>query len=500
MARLTSLSAPLSLFGWLLVLLSLITTCASHKIPLPTTGDSNSDHARLIQTLGTAPQWPIDIHDLNHAINHGTDYIVRHCNEHGKFTYLADTADPSRYDDSVKYNMLRHSGAIYALGIANARRPNRQIVDAMQRAVDFLKRESMAPVMNTKLGTVKDGDGERLLAVWSSETISGQKGQPPTAKLGGAGLALIALTSLEAVRRRSTPLDDMRSLARFVLFMQNDDGGFVSKYVPRKGGMDHSFVSLYYPGEAALGLLSLYEIDPDPRWLKGAAKAISYLYNLRRDLPLDNIEPDHWALIATSKLLSIMDGRDHDDCSQRAAVDHATKVCQSMVLGPDQLLKNGGCLVGDHRTCPTSTRIEGYAASLTFLPNATVTDQALRKLVEYNMDAGVRYLLRAQRVADDLNEASRGMMVGSFPGVYPPETDRSKECTEVRIDYVQHALSAMIGYERERFHHGKVRVSMLYRVAEAIGWGLRRLVLTILALALAVGVMLFARPKAKKLH
>ena len=487
---LASLLAVLSSF----VFASLVPTCSSAKIPLP---DRNDNHLELINTLNTAIQWPVLINDLKHAIRHSTDYLVRHCDGEGKFTYLADTTDSRRYDDSAKYNMLRHSGAIYALGMAHARRPNKRIVEAMQRGVRFLKEEALGPVTDENDKVVTNADGDNMLAIWSSEEVSGQKGQPPTAKLGGAGLALIALTSLEAVKKGSTPKYDLRSLARFVLFMQNDDGGFVSKYIPSQGGMDDSFVSLYYPGEAALGLLSLYEIDPSPQWLAGAAKAISYLHNLRKDLPLNEIEPDHWALIATSKLLAIMDGRDHPHCTKKQALDHAVKVCQSMALGPDQLLQSGGCLVNDHRTCPTSTRIEGYAASLTFLPNATASDQALLKLVEYNMDAGARYLLRAQRVVGDVDEDSD--MIGSFPEVYPPERGRSKDSAQVRIDYVQHALSALIGYERERFHHGKVRVSMLYRAAEAIGWGLRRLVLTIMAFTLAIGVMLFARPKAKKI-
>jgi len=456
--------------------------------PLPPSADT---HGHIINDLAVSTEWPVSIRDLNHAIRHGTDYLLRHCNDEGKFTYEADTVDADRFADSVKYNMLRHSGAIYALSQAHARRPNKAIPPVMERAVNFLKTEAMGPLKKSDIKSSED-----MWAVWSSEKVSGQKDQPPTAKLGGAGLALVALTAMERVKKHSTSLEMLQALGRFVLFMQDEDGGFTSKFIPSEGGKDTSFVSLYYPGEASLGLLSLYELDPDPKWLAGAAKAIKYLYLLREDSDLDDIEPDHWALIATSKLMVHMGDGDHPKCTRRQALDHAVKVCKSMVLTPDELLETGGCLVDDHRTCPTSTRIEGFSAALAFLPNATLPEQALRRLVEYNMDAGVRYLLRSQRVAGDVLEN----MLGSFPGVYPPEESRRASSTEVRIDYVQHALSGLIGYERERFHHGKVRISMLRRVAEAIGWGLRRLVLTILSFVLVIGVMLWARPKSSKLH
>lgn len=469
----------------------LLVDAAAVRKPPPIPPNLGTDHAHLLNSLTESAEWPVSIRDLNHAIRHGTDYLLRHCNDEGKFTYQADTVDADRFADSVKYNMLRHSGAIFALSQAYARRPNKSIPPAMERAVQFLKSEAMGPLKKSDTKS-----SEQMWAVWSSEKVSGQKNQPPTAKLGGAGLALVALTAMERIKKHSTPLEVLQALGRFVLFMQNDDGGFVSKFIPSEGGKDTSFVSLYYPGEASLGLLSLYELDPDPKWLASAAKAIKYLYTLRKNSDLDDIEPDHWALIATSKLMVHIGDGDHPDCTRKQALDHAVKVCKSMVLTPDELLETGGCLVNDHRTCPTSTRIEGYSAALTFLPNVTMTEKMLVRLVEYNMDAGVRYLLRSQRVAGDVEDN----MLGSFPGIYPPEERRRDGSTEVRIDYVQHALSGLIGYERERFHQGKVRISMLRRVAEAIGWGLRRLILTVLSFVLVIGVMLWARPKSSKMH
>ena len=67
--------------------------------------------------------------------------------------------------------------------------------------------------------------------------------------------------------------------------MQKEDGSFYSKFYPHHGGKNDQWTSLYYPGEAALGLLMLYEKDPDPLWLQTAANAIAYLARLRAGRP-----------------------------------------------------------------------------------------------------------------------------------------------------------------------------------------------------------------------
>ena len=72
-------------------------------------------------------------------------------------------------------------------------------------------------------------------------------------KLGALGLALLALTrKLEA---DSTPEDREHALriGRQIVAMQQPDGAFDS-YLPIRGDEKAGSVSLYYPGEAMLGL------------------------------------------------------------------------------------------------------------------------------------------------------------------------------------------------------------------------------------------------------
>ena len=524
-----------------LVLVLALPSSPSLSVPLPAPAVAVTDAATAASTdagtdaaiddgSGGSDLWTVDAGDLGRAIDLAATYLVRHSDAAtGRFTYQTSLLDPPRPDGhgargGGKYNLLRHAGAIYALGMAHRRlggghmgdagpppslRTTRdEIRGAMVRAADFLWREGVGPVPAEPGGGEPGGTGpgttDELLAVWSTEAVSGRKGQKPTAKLGGAGLALVGLTSLrslgdsdadgddgtdEDANEGAVSLRDLRRLGNFILFLQDGQtGGFTSRYIPSKGGRDGSWTSLYYPGEAALGLMMLYEAEDDDaqriRWYRGASRAIRYLYEVRKDLPLAKVEPDHWALIATERLLAQYD-RIHPVASNSSlrgdreggaslatreqALSHAAKVCRHMVLEPAELGRRRGCQVSNGSTCSTSTRLEGYAAALAYLPSETAEEMKLRDLIGLNMDAGVGYLLAAQVTEPDASEGGgngrtflspysrlslRGCAVcdltGAFPATYPPDPKHPEAAAEVRVDFVQHALSAMVGYERTR--------------------------------------------------
>ena len=102
-----------------------------------------------------------------------------------------------------------------------------------------------------------------------------------------------------------------------------------------------------------------------------ATKALLYLEQLRRDEALDDIEPDHWALLATARLLPILDRQRQalENKSEKKQADleywlvynHGVRVATSIVSDhtTEGLKKHKGCFTYDFRTCATSTRLEG---------------------------------------------------------------------------------------------------------------------------------------------
>lgn len=363
--------------------------------------------------------------ELGETIREATGYLVRSCDENGKFVYLAN---PDR--NAVigpEYNIIRHAGAVYSLGMAYEFDPRDDVLDAMLRSGAFLCREAVAPVQ-------EPGD---MAAVWSDPELEGGK-EPREAKLGGAGLGLVGLMQIERVRPGFTPVEELRRLARFIVWMQKEDGGFYSKYSPEAGGRDDKWVSLYYPGEAALGLVMLYERDPSPEWFESARRAIAYLARIRRDK--HSIEADHWALLATAGLLRLSEERNISLEDKEDVLRHARQVCESILSEAPRYAvnpKTAGCMTDDARTCPTATRLEGTLAALTFLPEE---DADLRTRIEAAAHGGIAFLARAQIRSEPY--------AGGIPKAAEPSRPGDTRATEIRVDYVQHAASAMIQYDR----------------------------------------------------
>ena len=380
------------------------------------------------------------------AIERATEYLVTNVREDGRFIYLRDelSRDPSDASATgqASYNLLRHAGAMYALCQRYQWKADPRIPPVLTNAAKFLTERTVAALE----------DDPDILAIWTTKELTGEQ-VPRLAKLGGTGLGLVGLLSVEAIAPGTTSAEQIAGLGRFLLFMQRSDGGFYSRYVPASGGYDTEWVSLYYPGEAALAFVHLYHWDRDVRWYNAALASLLYLAE-SRDGQL-RVPADHWALLATDQLLRIEHPRPLQ-ADRRKLLRHTRQVCRVMLneqhTNPSS--PHFGCFSPDGRTTPTSTRVEGMTAALAFLP---ADRPAFRMEVESACRSAVRFLAAAQY--------SSGPLAGGMPKaigvVDPPLTKAARELnqtsTEVRVDYVQHALSAWLQWterpERPRQPH-----------------------------------------------
>ena len=199
--------------------------------------------------------------------------------------------------------------------------------------------------------------------------------------------------------------------------------------------------SLFYPGEAALGLLMLFEKDPSDVWIASAANALAYLARSRKDS--SDVPADHWALLATEKILSLENSVELP-VSRDLLINHAIQISEVMlqdqIEGHERPEYNGG-FSKDGRTTPTATRLEGLQAVLNFLPPG----HEARKRIEFAVLRGISFLLRAQ-IGEGKYSGGFPRAIGKIGQDSPDAGTFNVRATEVRIDYVQHALSAMIQY------------------------------------------------------
>lgn len=381
--------------------------------------------------FGASSTSAVDTVVLDSSIQIAADYLIRACDVDGRFVYRVNL-DPS-VEIKPRYNLLRHAGTIYSLA-------NWELETRSGKAKEVLKRAS------TWLGkTIEPLDSDqKIKAIWSSSEISGTK-HAKTAKLGGSGLGLVGLCSADNVVPGLTPLPQLQSLGRFLLFMQKPDGSFHSKYTPSMTDKYSKWVSLYYPGEAALGLVMLFEQDGDTRWLKAAADALGYLASQRKGQK--KVPADHWALLATQRLLPVLE-KSQSLVTREELIEHACQIVRSILADVSRHDVDSvfhGCIGPYGRTTPTATRLEGLIAAMQFLPEE---NKQLRDEIRPIIDAGIVFLIRSQ------------VRMGPYSGGIPRAIIRleenspgyseafNKRAGEIRIDYVQHALSAMLAYRK----------------------------------------------------
>ena len=361
------------------------------------------------------------------AIDRATNYMVKANDRNGKFIYRV--ALSSLNFPQKKYNILRHAGAMYALAQAWKQTPVENVKNALSRSARFLIANCIAPIPGY----------ENILGIWSLPQIT-YNDNPPQVKLGGAGLGLAVLVDTEEILPGTISIDNLRKIGRFLLFMQNSDGSFATRFLPAAGGKNSRHVSQYYPGEAALGLLMLYRMDRSRQWLNAAAKGLAYLIKNRAITTADQ-----WSLIACAKLFSL--GNDYPEkiLPRRDVGAYARQV--GLAILEEQILYNDqrqltGCFNKQGRTAPTATRVEALFAILDIIGQ---NDVMLRNAILSSIHSAVRFLIDAQ--------VSEGKYTGGIPrviGLSAVRRSSSRRADEIRIDYVQHLLSALLYFAKNQ--------------------------------------------------
>lgn len=386
-------------------------------------------------------QSPIE-REWTQFVHYGARYLMRMVRDtegmQGRFIY--NLYESGTFKEK-SYNVLRHAGTVFAMASYIQWAPRHstgmvveldELTEKTAQAVDYLKTAFLKPLIDSNT------TGMKALAIWDEPSLISEKTHARRcAKLGGAGLGLVALTSFEAIRPGTTRKNDFSLLAEFIRFMQRDDGSFESKYCD-KFGIDDSVVSLFYPGEASLGMVQLYELTKRREYLRIALRGMMYLATMRAEST--SVERDHWALLATEKLLKhlhVLRLQDEGEVRQRLLY-HGDQVVQSLIQKTEDMLRKtrmnatGNPPMPSHgRTTPTATHLEGLMAAMSF-------SQKIKELeIRENAYVSARFLVASQiRHVDESN-----MRHGGIPAAVGRQDTKSKA---IRIDYVQHAICGVM--------------------------------------------------------
>jgi len=346
---------------------------------------------------------------LLEAATLGGAYLARSVDGRGRFVYLYDAA---RDHQSEEYNVLRHAGAVYAMLELYKVTHDQPLLDAAERALDYL----VAQIRPCTL------DAASYQCLVEHDEI----------KVGGHGLALLALATYAGLTGSKKHLGMMQGLAGWLATLQGPSGNFRAHKVMFGSGALTSFQSLYYPGEAMYGLTALYEIDQNPRWLDVAERLGRYVADIRdRGVATEQLPNDHWLLYGIARLY-----RQRKDPVLR---DHAMKIASAIggaqnrtPAFPDWL----GSYYVPPRSAPAATRSEGMVAAYHLAKEFGGAPRAAEILA--NILLATRFQLATQiREENMLYLRNPTRALGGFRGAF--------DNYEIRIDYVQHNISALLG-------------------------------------------------------
>lgn len=292
---------------------------------------------------GNVPGPESTVEVVRNSIAIAADYLARETDSTGRFTYRyeahKDTNGPS-------YNMLRHAGTAYSMFQTYRLTGDEEVFAAASRAMTYFRARMM--------------EDKGLPGVWF---ILDPGGKRKRAKLGGAGLGLLAFVEMEKARPGSSDYEAMFGLARHIERSQLPHGEFES-FWNWDGKERTDRKSTFYPGEAILGLVRLHQLTGQARWLDVAERGADYLVNERfKALGLRvYVPPDAWLLQALEEL----DRERPAKHRQRYAFSVSNSIARHKLMDPETAPPDllGGD-VGGLQSLPLAANSGSYGEALT---------------------------------------------------------------------------------------------------------------------------------------
>lgn len=341
------------------------------------------------------------------AAKAGGDYLRRSVLPDGSFVY---SYFPKSDTKGKSYNMVRHAGTVYSMLDLWETTREPELLKAAERALDYLVR------FVRPYGTNKDA---------ASMIVDDGK-----IKLGGVGLAAVALVEHGLVTKKPEHLELAKRLCRYIQLSVLPTGEFIHQrtYPDLK---IRDFTSQYYPGEALLALARLYSLERDESLLDTAERGAHFLIEVRdRGVATSDLTHDHWLLCALNELYRLR--------PDPVFLTHAMRIAQAITMSqnrtpefPDYL----GSYYIPPRSTPTATRTEGLLAAYQLARDFQLEREAeaILETIELNVEFQLETQVSPER-ALYLQDPQR--CLGGFT--------RSLTNFEIRIDYVQHNISALI--------------------------------------------------------
>src|SRR5215471_14360328 len=348
---------------------------------------------------------------VREAVVAAAHYLARGVSEQGRFRYMVD-APTNR--DLGGYDWPRHAGATYFLAQAAKMTGEAELSDACRRAASLLRSRAIS---------------------WCGNFSC--VGDEPVVSLGSTALAVLAFTEIVEDGIDESYRTLVVDLSRFLRAQQRPDGEFMHLY-DRGGHRAIDVQGLYYSSEATLALARAYPVIHEEANLVAAARGLAHLVGPAWSFFGDRyyFGEEHWTCQAMAALWPhAPDSRALDFCLRWQAFSRAIQQRE----GDSYFDSDGAIGVGPvvtPRLTPVGSRCEAAVATLDVARRADVALDEQRAL-DAQLRRALALLLRQQfRPGPRHLFKSPESVYGAMPG--------SEVDWQLRIDYAQHAGSAMV--------------------------------------------------------
>ncbi|MFX1339252.1 MAG: hypothetical protein ACFFDK_11635 [Promethearchaeota archaeon] len=324
------------------------------------------------------------------------------CN--GKYRYIYD-AENDVYDDS-DYNIVRHAGTTYA------------ILDLYKE----LGEEKYLSVGLAGLEYLLEFTYKINLNEWAINYNTKMK-------VGTVSLAILGMVKYWQATGNERYNIYVEKFANFIVSQQRDDGAFAGVYGKKEE-------NLYYSGEAFFALAMAYDMLEKKEYLKTIEDALEFYWSSDYDYDESAFIP--WASSGCAKWYRLTDNKEFRDfCFEMTDIQITRQY-----LG-DELDELGnpiyGCINGP--TVNTAVYLEGIGDALRIAKSEEDTERINN--YQSALKAGIEWVLSLQfRKEKQLGRPIRGY--GGFHRGFVVD-----DAYLIRIDYTQHAISAILRVLRE---------------------------------------------------
>ena len=239
----------------------------------------------------------LDADYAREIIYNASSYLMNQVNADGTFIYGLRPQFDKEIDS---YNILRHTGTIWSLICRYRIFPD----DALKEKID----STIAYMLNqiryddTGAGYIFEADDAEI-------------------KLGGNGIAILALTEYMDVFQNDEYVEVCKKLGEGILKQQDPEtGGYWHVLTPDFEKLEE-FRTVYYDGECTFGLTRLYNLTGEQKWLDAACRAIDHFID--KDYTQYR---DHWVAYSLNEVTKVLDRQDYYEFSLANATNNYKRI------------------------------------------------------------------------------------------------------------------------------------------------------------------------------